>query len=655
MSLLKKLNILPSIRKFMKGNYFLMMIWRMGVVFLLFSVQRLLFYWYNLDLFPGITAARLIDLMVSGFKFDLTAVLYVNLLFMLMMVIPLPFKYNRVYKIITKGVFLLTNSIAIIANIVDFVYFRYTLRRSDFGVFTEFKNEDNLLKIFSAAIVQNWYLVVLFLILIAIIYFSYGDHRRSTLARSPWVFYPVSFVMMVLTMVLTVGGVRGGFAASTRPITISNALEKVSKPIETAIVLNTPFTMIRTISRTRLDKVDYFTNEELPKIYTPIHQGAAKGSFKAENVVVMILESFTKEVSGVLNPDLENGNYKGYTPFLDSLIQHSYTWEYSYANGRKSIDAIPSVIAGIPSLVQPFVLSRYSLNDMEGLATLLKHKGYSTSFFHGAPNISMGFKAITNLLSIDRYYGKDEFGDDTDNNGFWGIHDDPYLSYCADAFGKLPRPFFASVFTLTSHHPYIVPEKYRDRFLGGANNPIYGVVQYTDMALQHFFAKASKTDWFNNTLFVLVADHSLAPLDHEKYKSTIGSFSLPVIFYKPGSSFVGHDSSLVQQIDIFPSVLGFLNYDEPWFSFGNNRFNTSEKPFVVNYFNGLYQFMEDGYLLQFDGKNAVGVYNYKDDITLKNNLLGKNSLVEAALLKRLKAFIQQYNNRMVDNKLSVGD
>jgi phosphoglycerol transferase MdoB-like AlkP superfamily enzyme len=173
------------------------------------------------------------------------------------------------------------------------------------------------------------------------------------------------------------------------------------------------------------------------------------------------------------------------------------------------------------------------------------------------------------------------------------------------------------------------------------------------MALQRFFEKVSKTDWYHNTLFVLVADHSLAPIDHEKYKSSIGSFSVPVIFYNPGSSFVRHDSSLVQQIDIFPSVLGYLNYDEPWFSYGNNRFNPNEKPFVVNYFNGLYQFLENSYLLQFDGKNSVGVYNYKDDIILKNNLLGKNPSVDEALLNRLKAFIQQYNNRMVDNKLSV--
>ncbi|HNW51708.1 MAG TPA: sulfatase-like hydrolase/transferase [Prolixibacteraceae bacterium] len=649
------MNFFPKMVKNLKGNYFLMMVWRLGIVFLLFSVQRIFFYWYNLDQFPGISAAHLFDLMVSGFKFDLTAILYVNLLFILLMVLPVPFKYSRGYKIVTKCVFLVTNSIAFIANLIDFVYFRYTLRRSDFGVFTEFENEEHLMKIIFTAMIQNWYLVLLFLLLFAIVYFTYGDHTRSKMARSAWVFYPVSVVVLAFTLLVTVIGIRGGYKASVRPITISNALEKVSKPVETAIVLNTPFSMIRTVKRTVFKRMDYFPEKELREIYSPIHKGASQGSFKAENVVILILESFTKEVSGILNPDLENGKYKGYTPFLDSLIQHSYTWEFSYANGRKSIDAIPSVIGGIPSLVQPYILSRYSLNEVQGLPALLKKKGYSTSFFHGAPNGSMGFNAIVNNLSVDHYFGMDEYGTKAEYDGFWGIHDEPFLQYCADQFGKLPRPFFASVFTLSSHHPYIVPEKYRDQFLGGPNNEVYKVIQYTDMALQHFFEKASKADWFNNTLFVLVADHSLLPVDHEKYKSSIGSFSVPVIFYQPGNPIVGHDSSLVQQIDIFPSILGLLNYDEPWFSFGSNRFNASEKPFVVNYINGLYQLMEDGYVIQFDGEKVVGFYNYKADITLKHNLMGKNPQAEEALLRRLKAFIQQYNNRMIDNKLGVGE
>ena len=643
---------LLNVRKLMNGNAFMMLAWRLGVVFLLYSVQRLAFYWFNISQFQDISFVHMLELMGSGLKFDLTAVLYVNSLFIVLMVLPFPFKYQKWFKTETKYLFLVTNSLAFIANIVDFVYFRWTLRRSDFGVFTEFENESNLSKIFFSGLIYYWYLVIFFIVLVTILVYTYGNQNRSKLSKSPWVFYPASVVMMVLTLMLTVVGIRGGYRESTRPITISNALEKVSKPIETAIVLNTPFSMIRTVSRSRFEKVNYFTEEEVEKIYSPIHKGAAKGNFKKENVVIIILESFTKEVSGILNKDLEGGNYKGYTPFLDSIIKKSYTWEYSYSNGIKSIDAIPSVIGGIPSLVQPFVLSRYSLNDIDGLAFALKKKGYSTSFFHGAPNVSMGFKAITNLLSVDNYFGMDQYGKKKDFDGFWGIHDEPFLLYCADAFGKLPRPFFTSVFTLSSHHPYTVPEKYDKLFKGGPN-PVYRVVQYTDLALKEFFDKVSKTDWYSNTLFVITADHSLNPIDHDKYKSAIGPFSIPIIFYKPGSDLVGHDSSLVQQIDIFPSVLGYLNYDEPYFSFGNDRFNPDVKPFAINHFNGMYQFLEDGNLIQFDGEKVVGIYNYKKDITQKNNLIRQNPDLDKALLKRVQAFIQQYNNRMVDNKLTV--
>ena len=181
------------------------------------------------------------------------------------------------------------------------------------------------------------------------------------------------------------------------------------------------------------------------------------GNFKPMNVVVLILESFTKEVVGSLNMDLEGGHYKGYTPFLDSLISKSYTWKYSFANGTKSIDAIPSVIAGVPSLVQPFVLSRYSLNEMEGLAATLKKKGYDAGFFHGAPNGSMGFDAITHMLSIKKYFGQNEYKRTEDSDGYWGIPDELFLNYCANNFSQLKEPFIASVFTLSFSIPLILP------------------------------------------------------------------------------------------------------------------------------------------------------------------------------------------------------
>ncbi len=629
-----------------------MVVWRLTMVLFLFSVQRLLFYLLNISYFPEIPLDHLGELMISGLKFDLSAVLYINSLYLLLMLVPFEVKYDDSYRKYTRIFFLVTNSIGLIANFTDVVYFRYILRRTDFSIFSEFKNESHLWKVILVGLAQYWYLVVIFILMLLFLRWIYMDHRRSSLIRSNGAFYALSTVTMLLFAGLTVAGMRGGFTGTTRPITISNGLEKVRKPVEAAIALNTPFSIMQTINAKTFEEVKFFDEKEAERIYSPIHPGYPAGSFKPMNVVVLILESFTKEVVGSLNTDLEGGHYKGYTPFLDSLIHQSYTWKYSFANGTKSIDAIPSVIAGIPSLVQPFILSRYSLNAMDGLAATLKNKGYDAGFFHGAPNGSMGFNAITNMLSIKRYFGENEYGHSEDFDGYWGIPDELFLNYCAHNFGQLKEPFIASVFTLSSHHPYILPTKYTDVFKGGPN-PLYKCIEYSDYSLKNFFREASKQPWYKNTLFVITADHSLPSNDHKEYITSTGCFSVPVIFHHPNSNFVGMDSTLMQQIDIFPTVMGYLKYDAPYFAFGSDRLQQKENPFVVNYNDGYFQFMEGDYLLQSDGKSLLAAYRYKTDPFYKTNLAGSQDTIRDAHFQRFKAFLQQYNNRMVENRLTI--
>ena len=633
-------------------NATIMMIWRLGMVYLLFSVQRLLYYLVNLSYFPQMKLAHLAELMLSGLKFDLTALLYVNSLYILLMLLPLRQKYHHSYKKFTKILFFTTNSVALITNFVDVVYFRYILRRTDFSIFSEFKNESQIWKIVAVALVQYWYLVLIFAALILFLRWIYSDHRSSLLVRSNTLFYSLASLTLFLGAGLTVAGIRGGFTGTTRPITISNAIEKVQKPIESAIVLNTPFSIIRTIDIKTFEELRFFDEKEMASIYTPIHQGVPAGSFKPMNVVVLILESFTKEVVASLNKDLEGGHYKGYTPFLDSLISKSYTWKYSFANGTKSIDAIPSVIAGVPSLVQPFVLSRYSLNEMEGLAATLKKKGYDAGFFHGAPNGSMGFDAITHMLSIYKYFGQNEYQRKEDSDGYWGIPDELFLNYCAHNFSQLKEPFIASVFTLSSHHPYVLPRKYEGSFKGGPN-PLYKCIEYSDYSLREFFKEAAKQPWYKNTLFVLTADHSLPSSDHKEYITSTGLFSIPIIFHQPNSQLIGQDSTLMQQIDIFPTVMGYLNYDAPYFAFGSDRFHPVDHAFTVNYENGYYQFMEDDYLLQSDGKSLLAAYRYKEDPQYLHNLAEKTDSLMTGHFQRFKAFLQQYNNRMISNRLTI--
>jgi phosphoglycerol transferase MdoB-like AlkP superfamily enzyme len=372
-------------------------------------------------------------------------------------------------------------------------------------------------------------------------------------------------------------------------------------------------------------------------------------AFRPNNVVVIILESFSKEFFGVFNKDKEG--YQGYTPFLDSLAQHSKTFQYSFANGRKSIDGLPSVMASIPSLGVPYVLTPFAANKINSLGGLLRAKGYHTSFFHGAPNGSMGFQAFTNLAGIEHYYGKTEYGNDDDFDNMWGIWDDKFLGFYADKMNEFPQPFMSSFFSVSSHHPFKVPEGFEGKFKGG-EQPILKCIEYTDYSLRQFFKKVSTMPWYANTLFVITADHVSSNVIFPESHTTWGLYSVPVIFFKPDNSLTSSDPGLSQQIDIMPSVLGYLHYEKPYVAFGRNVFDSGTTPFAFNYSDNVYNLYRGDYLLMFDGKRTIHLYDFKQDKLLRNDLKDQQADRVKEMEDFLKAIIQQYNNRMVDDKLT---
>src|SRR5690606_14279042 len=138
---------------------------------------------------------------------------------------------------------------------------------------------------------------------------------------------------------------------------------------------------------------------------------------------------------------------------------------------------------------------------------LLGEKGYETAFFHGAPNGSMGFSAYMQLAGIKNYYGKNEYNNDDDFDGIWGIWDEPFMQFMAKKLDTFKQPFFSSFFSLSSHHPFKVPEHYAGKFPKG-QLPLHEPIGYVDNALRQFFNTASKSEWYKNTLFVIVADHA---------------------------------------------------------------------------------------------------------------------------------------------------
>ena len=459
-------------------------------------------------------------------------------------------------------------------------------------------------------------------------------------------------ITMILGIAFIILAARGGL--QNKPIDLITA-GNYTEPKFFPVILNTPFTMLKSVDRGGIKAIDYFSDEnELEAIFTPvIHFNNPEDSFKKLNVVFIIVESLTTEHSGYLNPKLENGNYKGYTPFLDSLMKQSLVFR-GFANGEESMNGIPAILAGIPSLMdRPFLISPYVSNKFNSIAGILHQKGYSTAFYHGGTNGTMGFDSFAKIAGFDSYLGRNEYNNEDDFDGNWGIFDEPFLQYSAQKLDETPQPFFATAYTLSSHHPFTIPEKYKNKFPKGTYI-IHESIGYTDFALKRFFDKISKSSWFDNTLFVITADHTFGGYN-DFYKTWVGRYSIPIIFYHPAlNEDLKKISELtVQQTDIFPTILDALNYNGEIVAFGRSVFDTIHERVAVAYKTGIYQTIKDGYVYHFDGEDDLALYNFKNDSLLATSILKNEKAVAEDLRKITKAYIQQFNNRMIDNQLTV--
>lgn len=635
-------------RSLLRRNILVVLAGRLLLVLALFTLCRLIFYWYNRDLFPGMDLGRFGLILGGGLVFDIAGMLYLNALVILAMVIPLRIRFHRIYQRVIMILFISINAFGLLVNLTDTVYYRTTLRRSTLMVLDQFSNETNLAELLPKMLADNFGMLLIFIVLIlVVIYLTLRGKVEGPKFPKPLVFYGGGLITTLLAVLLIVGGIRGGFRHSTRPITVSNAMAYATAPEDVALVVNTPFSLIRTSTTGVIRKVAYFADEgALEQVFNPVHLSHTTGEFRPLNVVVIIVESLSMELTGYYNQGLTDGDYPGFTPFLDSLAEHSMTWQYGFANGRKSIDAMPSVLCSIPSVEVPFVLSHYSGNKVNSLASLLAEKGYSTAFFHGAPNGSMGFDAFSRQAGFSRYFGMTEYGNNADMDGTWGIWDMPFLQYTANEMDKLKEPFCAAVFTLSSHHPFEVPQEYQDKFRTGTNG-MHQAIQYTDLSLRRFFSRIQKEEWFKRTLFVITADHVSSELTLGPYKTPWGQFAIPIMFYGPGVEPRLMADQVAQQTDILPTVLSMLNYEKPFVAFGRDLLTTTDS-LAFNYFSPVYQLISPNFIHRSDGEKMLGSFDFR-----KDPLMTKDSGAGQEMLRPLQARIQQYNNRMVEDRLVI--
>lgn len=629
-----------------KINNLSVLLKHLAILLLVYEIYRLLFYCFNYSYFSDLSLWKLSSILIFGLRFDLSVIILSNFLFILLYLLPFAFREKKGYRIILKWLFLIVNSIAMLANCVDLAYFQFTLKRTNATVFHFFGGEigNDLGRLLPLFLVEYWYVFAIWIIFTFLIYYLYSKTEKNIQLIWTKKKYGLETLSLIGFIAFSIIAYRGGF--QLKPISPVSAGEYA--PVKyVPLVVNTPFTILKTLDVEAIipsTSWEIKDEAELKKLYNPIHN-AKSGGLKKLNVVLIALESFSKEYIGALNR-----KSMGYTPFLDSLISESLTFNNAFSNGKTSIEGIPAIVSSIPTWMnEPFITSPYGSNQMNSLANLLKQQGYYTAFFHGGTNGTMGFDAFANLAGYDDYFGRSEYNNEKDYDGSWGIWDEEFLQYTANTINKKQQPFLATVFTLTSHHPYPVPDKYKNQFKEGAL-PIEKSISYSDYALKKFFESAQKMPWFNNTLFVLSADHTGISSD-PFYTNNVGNYSIPIIYYMPNSQLKGSDSTITQQIDIMPSVLDYLNYPSPYFAFGTSVFDTSRQHFALIFRSDLFQLIENNYLLQFDGDKATDLYHFTSDSLLKDNLIDKEPAISTRMENKTKAIIQTYQQSLINNKM----
>lgn len=616
-----------------------------------FQLVRIVFVATNWNLFADhMTASYLLSLMAAGVRFDCSALVYLNSLLIVLMLLPLHVKEGKPrYDVVLRVLYVVTNGLGVVIGLYDCAYFPFTGKRTTCNVLQEFGGESDLIGIIVNEGLAYWYLLPIGLALIFLLWKGFRSGASPRPRVKVWRYYVVQTPCLAVALGLGLAGARGGFTEAVRPITMSNANQYITHSIDAGVVLNTPFCMIRSVGKKPFAEVRYMTDAEAARLFSPLHTPADTVTFRPENVVILILESFGSEAQ-----------QRGFMPFVDSLAHVGRSFAYSFANGRKSIDGMPSVLSSIPRLGEPVFLSSGSLNDFSGIAGELgRRRGYSTAFFHGAQNGSMGFEAFATATGFDCYYGRTEYnadkkyGGDADFDGTWAIWDEEFLQFFCDHIADLKEPFCTSVFTASSHAPFRIPERCKERF-PVTTPPLYGCIRYSDNAVRRFFESARRQPWFERTIFVLTADHTSEPTLPE-FTSDFGRYRVPIIIYAPGHpELTGVDTErIMSQTDIMPTVLGLLGYDRPYLGFGRDVLHSApEETMAVSYLpeSGYFQMVQGDWFVQYDGQKVLHAYRYKDDPVLKHDRRGQQP---AHIERRFQSILQQYMHRMNHNEFVI--
>jgi hypothetical protein len=607
---------------------------RLLVVLLLFTLLRILFFITNRGDFPGIPAWTALVVLAQGLRFDLMTVVVANALFILFHLLPHPWRERRGYQCGLFGLFMVVNSVLLFLCCIDLPFYGFNGKRITRDVLGQAGAGFRGLFFFT---INYWWATLAFALGLVVLWKAYPRRVMTPVVdgrRSQWALFG-----LVLPCFLLAG--RGGWQyQGLSPAHASSVVPVAFAPL----VTNSAFTFGHSLTQPTLRMRHYLPPEVLERLMPMGYAIRGDSGDRRMNVVLLIVESLGLEYLHTISGE------PSYMPFMDSLCTRSFVYTRAFANAERSNKSLCALLGGVPSFTDDaFMNTVYAGDPVDGLGTRMKELGYSTAFLHGGINGEYKFDSFSKACGFDDYFGKDEFGDERYYDGHWGVYDEEFLQFSADRIGRMREPFCASIFTLSSHDPFMVPKRYKGRFPKGTSE-IHESLGYVDMSLRRFFERASREPWYANTLFVITGDHTFQYNNHPaRFSNPAGRFAVPIILFTGNGAFQGRSERIAQHLDIMPSILDAVGYEGRITTFGQSLIKRDRTDRAVQFMGGQYRLIQEDRLLLFDGERTLGLYAFESDSLCLHDLSAQEPERLERLTLDLQAIIQRHAMMLLGN------
>ncbi|MBU0528907.1 LTA synthase family protein [bacterium] len=594
---------------------------------LFFQIMRLFFAVYNHQKFSGLSITEIIQVLYYSLRIDISAVSYIFIIIFFLLIFNDFIRKRFISKIITYYSYIWIILIAFISVTDAQIYKEWGSKINNevlsfFGTPTEMFSS-----IVSSPVIL---LIILFIVSIALGIILYNQlfklsqrfpvpmHRDKLFVRifKLTFFYFLLFILIVL-------GVRGGIQLA--PMNPSFAYFSTHDILNNTAI-NPTWNLIYSIFE-QPENRDYYLHftpteaDSLLSAYQLPTNNNTPSIFELDgnpNVILVIIESFTADIVKSL------GGLSDVTPNLDSLIQGGLSFQNFYASGNRTYKSLPAILNGYPSLpVDRVIKYKYIIEKFPSIAHTLNKQDYFSSFYYGGETEFANIRALVIESGFDSLIDQHDFKD-SEKNSKWGAHDHVVFERVLNDIESYSRPFFTTILTLSNHEPFEVPTQPVFKDENDHNAMIFkNTAAYTDQCIGDFIRKASKKEWFNNTIFIFTADHGHHYAKHRINKKNPEMFHIPLVIYSNllKNEYAGNKiTKFASQSDIAALLFSQIQLDHSDFIWSKNVLNPSQTEFAYYGFVDGFGWLTKENIIVYDNLAEQIIFSSGDEIKIEKSL-----------------------------------